>query len=181
MVTKGIIKKLCTLQDNHFTVYVPLLKKANSPIETAYLQATLVSIPGIDDSLNVGDVVYVAFEDGQVNRLVILGKLYSGRLDKKDITTTVTSKTLTVTEKAKLPQNVSIDGIDIVDLKKKINWLMENTTLPQSASGGSSTINGIGGSVTDRTLTIYTTNDSGSSGGGTGGGTTIPGISYDEI
>ena len=113
------------------------------------MQATLISIPGIDDSLNVDDVVYVAFEDGKFNRLVILGKLYSERLDKKDVSTAMTAKTLTVTEKAKLPQNVSIDGIDVVDLKKKINWLMENTTLPQKTTGG--------------------------------GGSTIPGINYDEI
>ena len=178
MVTKGIIKKLCDINDNHFTVYVPLFKKANAPVETAYLQATLISIPGIDDSLNVDDVVYVAFEDGKFNRLVILGKLYSERLDKKDVSTAMTAKTLTVTEKAKLPQNVSIDGIDVVDLKKKINWLMENTTLPQKTTGGGSIIGGIGGSVTDRTLTIFTTSDPGSSGGG---GSMIPGINYDEI
>lgn len=129
MITKAIIKKLCTSEDNHFTVYVPLLRKANAEVSDGILQATMICIPGIDNTLKVNDVVYVSFEDNSYDKPIILGKLYISKEDKKDITTTLTTKSIEVTEENKLPLNTSVGGINIADLHTKLTSLMDNKYL----------------------------------------------------
>lgn len=130
MITKAIIKKLNSLEDNHFIVYIPLLKKANSPVGSATLPATLICIPGVDNSLKVGDVVYVGFENDNYDRPVILGKLYLGLENKEDITTTLTVRTAETTEVNKLPMNTMVGEVNIIDLYTKLTWLMNNNFLP---------------------------------------------------
>lgn len=130
MITKAIIKKLCSLEDNHFSVYIPLLRKANSGMEDAILSATLCNIPGIDNSLKVGDVVYVGFEDDQYDKPIILGKLYIGKEDKNNITTTLTTRSLQVTEISNIPSNTVVGDINVIDLYTKLTWLMNNNFLP---------------------------------------------------
>lgn len=123
MITKAIVKKLCTNNDNHFSVYIPLLRKANADESDATLQATLMSIPGLENTLNVGDVVYVSFEDDNYNTPIILGNLYIKQKDKKDITTTLTTKSLEVTEVNKSPSNTIIGDINVEKLQKALGVL----------------------------------------------------------
>jgi hypothetical protein len=130
MITKGIIKRLNSLEDNHFLVYIPLFKKANSPIESAKIEATAVCLSGVDNCFKVGDVVYVGFEDNQVDKPVILGKLYLGKEDKENIKTTLSVKSIEVTESSNLSANTSFENLNIVDLYNKLNWLMNNNFLP---------------------------------------------------
>lgn len=134
MITKAIIKEISTLEDNHFTVYIPLLRKANAPESSATLDATLVCIPGVDNAYTVGDVVYVDFEENQNNKPVIIGKLYLGRSDPDSINTTMTLKSLEVKEISALSSNTAVNGLNILDLYTKINWLMKNDFLPATIS-----------------------------------------------
>ena len=125
MITKAIIKRLCTLDDNHFSVYVPLLRKANADEADATMEATLICIPGIENTLQVGDVVYVSFEDDNYDRPIILGNLYIGQKEKDDITTTLTTKSIEVTETNKLPLNTIIGDISVMDLQTKLTGLKD--------------------------------------------------------
>lgn len=128
MITKAIIKRLNTLEDNHFIVYVPFFQKANDTESSATMPATLIYTPGIVNTLHVGDVVYVGFEDNSSNKPIILGKLYTGSEGKDTITTTLTSRTLEITEKSKLPINTCIGDLNLTDIHKKLNYLSENNS-----------------------------------------------------
>ena len=77
MITIAIRKRLYTTDDNHYIIYVPLFRKANMDASDATLPATALCISGIENTLKVGDVVYIGFEDNNFNRPVILSKLYT--------------------------------------------------------------------------------------------------------
>ena len=80
MVTKGIIKSI-DLLGNTCTVHIPFFETAGNDqiIETA----TVSNTPGSYNGYKVGDVVYVAFEDGSMSNPVIIGKLYLGTEKEK--------------------------------------------------------------------------------------------------
>lgn len=141
MVTKAIIKRLPTLDDNHFQVYVPFLRKANADESDALLTATLSYIPGIQNTLQVGDVVFVTFEDNNEDKPVILGSLFTGREDQGSITTTITVKSLDVTEVNKIPENTKIGDINIQEIQQKLNDLYEKDQVLYS--GNKLTINDV--------------------------------------
>lgn len=128
MITKAIIKQLNTLNDNHFLVYIPLLRKANAPESSATLSATLIVLPGVENSLKVDDVVFVTFEDNQMDKPVILGKLYTGKED--NITTNLTVKSLVSLENTDLQNNTTIENINLTTLSTQLNWLLSHNFLP---------------------------------------------------
>lgn len=130
MITKALIKKTADLKDNHFLIYIPLLRKANAPEESAYLSATAIVFPGAENMYNVDDVVYVGFEDNLADKPVILGKLYTGKETKESIATTLTVKSVEATETAQLPASTSINGLGINELYKRLNWILSNNYLP---------------------------------------------------
>lgn len=130
MITKALIKKTSTDADNHFLVYIPLLRKANAPEDSAFLKATLIITPGVENAYNVGDVVFVGFEDDQADKPVILGKLYTGKEDKENITTTLTVKSVESVEKAQLPASTSIDNLNLMEVSNKLTWLLAHNYLP---------------------------------------------------
>ena len=125
MITKAIIRRLTTSEDNHFIVYVPYFQKANDTEDVATVPATLVYIPGISNTLRVGDVVYVGFEDNYTSKPVILGKLFTGMDGKDKITTTLTTRTFEVIEKTSLPYSTNIGDLNINSLHTKLNHLLE--------------------------------------------------------
>lgn len=130
MITKALIKRTTLSNDNHFLVYIPLLRKANAPEESAIVSATAIVFPGAENVYNVNDVVYVGFEDDLADRPIILGKLYKGKEAKESITTTLTVKSAEVTEVTKLSGSTTIDNIDLSDVSKKLNWILNNNYLP---------------------------------------------------
>lgn len=130
MITKAIIQELNTNEDNHFKVYIPLLRKANNTKDEATLSATALCIAGITCNYQVGDVVFAAFEDSSYEKPIILGKLFTN--NEEEITTKIICSSLKVLEKTSLSYNTSIDNLNMQDVSNKLNNLIEdNMTLSE--------------------------------------------------
>lgn len=124
MITKAIIKRLYTTEDNHYIIYIPFLRKANMDEKDATLEATALCISGINNEYKVDDVVYISFEDNKINKPVILGKLFTINENKDEITTTITARTQETLELNKLPVNTIIGETNIKSLKDKIDYIL---------------------------------------------------------
>lgn len=123
MITKGIIKSI-DLLGNTCTVHIPFFETAgNDPIiETA----TVSNTPGSYNGYKVGDVVYVAFEDGSMSNPVVIGKLYLGtEKEKADPRGVSNVEESTASKKATLPADAALAA----DLDKTV----PNTTVPYSS------------------------------------------------
>ena len=124
MITKAIIKRLYTTEDNHYIIYIPFLRKANMDEKDATLEATALCISGINNEYKIDDVVYISFEDNKINKPVILGKLFTINENKDEITTTITARTQETLELNKLPVNTIIGETNIKSLKDKIDYIL---------------------------------------------------------
>ncbi len=109
MVTKGIITSI-DFNGNTCQVRIPFFETAGNDqiISTAVISNT----PGSYNGYKVGDVVLIAFEDGQMETPVVIGKLYLGvekeKADPRGVLNTETlnaSKTATVPADTKLTTN----------------------------------------------------------------------------
>lgn len=137
MVTKGIIKSI-DLLGNTCTVHIPFFETAgNDPIiETA----TVSNTPGSYNGYKVGDVVYVAFEDGSMSNPVIIGKLYLGtEKEKADPRGVINVEESSAAKKATLPADAKLAA----DLDPNV----PNTTVPYNSL--SSIANGLNKLNTD--------------------------------
>lgn len=79
MITKAIVEE-CIKDSNLFRVRIPIFDgvsggSTSTPNHLLPL-ATLCTLPNANNIVNVGDVVYVGFEDNDIGRPVILGHLY---------------------------------------------------------------------------------------------------------
>ena len=123
MVTKGIIKSI-DLLGNTCTVHIPFFETAgNDPIiETA----TVSNTPGSYNGYKVGDVVYVAFEDGSMSNPVIIGKLFLGtEKEKADPRGVINVEESSAAKKATLPADSKLTA--------EIDNSVPNTTVPYSS------------------------------------------------
>ena len=137
MITKGIIKSI-DLLGNTCTVHIPFFETAgNDPIiETA----TVSNTPGSYNGYKVGDVVYVAFEDGSMSNPVVIGKLYLGtEKEKADPRGVSNVEESTAAKKATLPADSKLTA--------ELDSNVPNTTVPYSSL--SSIANGLNKLNTD--------------------------------
>lgn len=76
MITKAVIQAI-NAPGNRCIVRMPLFETAAnpSPIEA---EALVNIAPGMFNSLSVGDIVFVAFEENALEKPIILGKLFRG-------------------------------------------------------------------------------------------------------
>ena len=91
MITKGIIietintKKLSGLSSNKYKVRIPLFESAG--VSTIYVtDACLCYGSQLDLDIKVGDVVFISFEDNELDKPIILGKLYCDKNLQQDST-----------------------------------------------------------------------------------------------
>lgn len=149
MITRAIVE---SIEDAyHVKVRVPTLDRAlNSNVHsdtTSLNSATICTLAQYDPNIQVGDVVFVAFEDRALSSPVVIGYLYRG---EKNLTyADQVLRTLEVTDTAKLPVRTQIGSIsygnlmclsgchfqireaieslqaDVVALKKQLNMEVE--------------------------------------------------------
>ena len=76
MITKAIIQSI-NPAGNRCRVRMPLFETAanSNPVEA---EALINIPPGLFNSLEVGDVVFIAFEENAIEKPIVLGKLFRG-------------------------------------------------------------------------------------------------------
>lgn len=117
MITKGIIEEL--ISPYEVKVRIPTLDRSRTSslaTSTENLNtATVCSLPNCYINLQVGDVVFVAFEDNTYHEAVILGHLSreGATMPYADIT----FGKLISNEMAKLPENTTIGNVTAIELK----------------------------------------------------------------
>ena len=112
MITKAIIESI--LDDGKYAkVRVPVFNKASTAIgatQTNHLNlAPIVTLPGISPRYQVGDTVYVAFEDDDISQPVILGSLMSVPTNS---TSNINVQSVVVTSDATMPDKIKIGNIE---------------------------------------------------------------------
>ncbi len=75
MIIKAIIEDLPEQDDNHYTIRIPFLEDHTK--NQVNFKALLSHTPGIYDSYQIGDVVFISFENEKLDMPIILGKLYT--------------------------------------------------------------------------------------------------------
>jgi hypothetical protein len=123
MITKGIIKTL-DFNGNTCTVHLPLFETpGNDPIIGT---ATISNTPGSYNGYKVGDVVWVAFEDGSMSSPVVIGKLYLGaEAERADPRGVLNVENSTVSKSATMPSDTKLSA--------ELDGNVPNTTVPFSS------------------------------------------------
>lgn len=76
MVTKAIVQAI-NAAGTACTIRIPLFESAADPLPA--VAKALVSItPGIFNNIEVGDIVFIAFEENAIEKPIIIGKLFRG-------------------------------------------------------------------------------------------------------
>lgn len=118
MITKAYIIRKSENNVNKFYIRIPIFEtpglNINQKLNNNIIEATLCYTPGSLDSYKEGDCVFITFENNQLSRPIILGKLYIG---EEEIATTYDflNKLKVITE-ADLPDNTKIGDITYNDL-----------------------------------------------------------------
>ena len=108
---KTIVEKL--LDRYTIKVRMPILnrmKQNSNSILSDDLNEAVVSVPpNFDPNINVGDVVFVGFEDNDVSYPVVLGYMMTTKESRvnKDLNVTLTATSLKVKDSAELPSNLT--------------------------------------------------------------------------
>jgi len=146
MITKGIIRKIPSglkknvdgevKIDNKYLVEIPIFNSAGvekNSLTSSLMEASLCYTPGNLNGYRENDVVFVGFEDNNLARPIILGKLYLG---EEECTNYAKANALEVNGVAKLPLDTQIGEItgenlelfvrDIANIKSKLEEIINN-------------------------------------------------------
>ena len=113
MILKAYITEIPDSGENHFKVRIPFLED-NTTTEMVF-DALLCNQPGEYYGYNVGDCVFVSFENEKLNTAIILGKLY---VDEVETPNYHLINELNVTSKVTLPENTKIGNYSAKDIFK---------------------------------------------------------------
>ena len=92
MLTKGLILNI-DYNDHYCNVRIPLFETAGN-LQIVSVKATICTTPGIYNGYKEGDIVFVAFEDNELNEPVIIGKLYTDANTEKNASSAISCNTL---------------------------------------------------------------------------------------
>lgn len=118
MITLGIIN---SINIDSIAVRLPVFEASGSN-ENQILNCSICYNPGNLKGYKVGDIVYVGFENNQIDKPVVLGKLYKGEEEASNYSL---ANSLKVTENATLPYNTTIGNLDFSEIKSIFNEIMQ--------------------------------------------------------
>lgn len=136
MITKGIVVGKSTSDNNKYIVRLPIFNSlAGTPQSTPddeLNEAILCSIPNIRNVVNTGDVVIVGFEDNDMGRPIILGRLF---LSEQDVKCGLDLDSLSVASNCNLPASTTIGNVNkdniacledcTLNIARTLNYLLE--------------------------------------------------------
>lgn len=120
MIIKGIVEQIPSNGENQYQVRVPFLEDNTN--NEALFNAILCNQPGQYYGYEVGDVVFIEFENNRMDTAIILGKLFTGetpeagyyRISNLEVVGTVklppTQNDLDIKNLKQLQNGVSIGG-----------------------------------------------------------------------
>ena len=109
MITKALIKSI-DFSSNTCVVRIPLFEGSGNINEVTF-PATFAITPGIYNSYKTGDIVQVAFENGELNNPVVIGKLYVSANNEKDsYRGAISCDSLNVSSQATLPLETKLSS-----------------------------------------------------------------------
>ena len=116
MITKARIVEIPDPLSNKYKIDIPYFQKAgieheHGTITSTVREATLSHEPGNTHGYEVGDVVFIGFEDHRASKPIILGKLYTTK--ESSGTANYSASTLTIDDVANLPKNTYIGGVKV--------------------------------------------------------------------
>ena len=143
MLTKGYIVGLSTSTNNKFKVRIPLFDSAGQDTltnEDNIVEATLCYEPSNLDSYEVGDCVFIEFENDEESKPVIIGKLYT--TDSKENRGLGNLSTLNVSSSATLPLDSTLGDVKLQAIIDSLKLSKANSDrIDQLDTGGSEKIN----------------------------------------
>lgn len=128
-VTKAFITQLPDNNSNGFKVRVPVMEDGTG--KEAIFDALLCTAPSNYGGYNIGDCVFVIFEDDKYNQCVILGKLFTEV--PKETSSFIIANSLKVSDDAILPPSTKLGDYTAQSITDLMNALSGGT--------GSGTIN----------------------------------------
>lgn len=116
MVTKGVVEEIIGYKAKvRLPIFDDIASSSTSIKSKDLSSATLCSLANADYALSIGDVVYVAFEDNDNDKPVILGHLY--REKKTNTTPGLSLSTLSTTSTTKLSEETYIGNVSPLEIK----------------------------------------------------------------
>lgn len=126
MITKAIVES--QVDKYHYKVRIPIFDRAGTALNYTQVQdlcvANISTPKGINNNIQIGDVVFVGFEDNDSSQPIILGHLYRDALIK-DNNSSLNILNLTVNDSVTLPVKTSIGDISYSQLQQLINEISD--------------------------------------------------------
>ena len=125
MITEAEIQSI-DYASNSCVVRIPFFETLNTA-QDVVLPSRFAIQPGIYSGYKVGDVVWVAFEDGQAKNPIIIGKVFKGTTDEASSGGAISCSSLLVSKVASIPDGTVIQTSDSnFDSIKKIIEKIKN-------------------------------------------------------
>lgn len=118
MLCKGIIEG--KISNYKFKVRIPslhkILKAVGASVNQSIPTAIVTISPGVYPALKTGDVVLVGFEDGDIDKPIIVGLLFSE--NSLNTFSDIFSSSLNVKVNATLPEDTTIGEVSSANIKQ---------------------------------------------------------------